>query len=327
MNDAEFPVQDEEAQARVEEGNIDIATVKTVLETALLTAQEPMTINELRRLFEEDLGVDTVRKLLEDIRSAWAGRGVELINVASGWRFRAKPEMQSFLDRLNPQKPPKYSRAVLETLAIIAYRQPVTRGDIEEIRGVVVSSNIVKLLESRGWIEVIGHREVPGRPALYATTRQFLDDLALRSVEELPPLDDLGALVETGASGVLPLDPTPPTEAAASRVDEISPAVQAESASANEVAEMTATSDSGDAAAEPSAANSAQAESDPTQNHEASAGPSAEEESPPVQEHGTDAMISAEEPGSPAEAGEADPPRSETSTTDQSIVMEESTRN
>ncbi|MPZ42217.1 MAG: SMC-Scp complex subunit ScpB [Betaproteobacteria bacterium] len=176
---------------------MDIDRAKNVLETALLTAQEPISVNELRRLFDQDLGAETLRRLLEDIRLQWAGRGVELVSVASGWRFRAKPEMQGFLDRLNPQKPPRYSRAVLETLAIIAYRQPVTRGDIEEVRGVVVSTNIVKALEARGWIEVIGHREVPGRPALYATTRQFLDDLCLRSLEELPALEDLGALVES----------------------------------------------------------------------------------------------------------------------------------
>lgn len=212
MNDAEFVVQEEGTRRSADESAVDIDLVKTVLETALLTAQEPMSLNELRRLFDQDLGVETVRRLLEDIRTAWSGRGVELINVASGWRFRAKPEMQSFLDRLNPQKPPKYSRAVLETLAIIAYRQPVTRGDIEEIRGVVVSTNIIKLLESRGWIEVIGHREVPGRPALYATTRQFLDDLALRSVEELPPLDDLGSLVEAGSTAELALESPTPTK-------------------------------------------------------------------------------------------------------------------
>lgn len=219
MNDAEVAVEeleDDLQNTAGDEGAIDVDKVKTILETALLTAQEPMSINELRKLFVEELGIETMRRLLEDIRADWSGRGVELINVASGWRFRAKPEMQSFLERLNPQRPPKYSRAVLETIAIIAYRQPVTRGDIEDIRGVAVSSNIVKLLETRGWIEVIGHREVPGRPALYATTRQFLDDLALRSVEELPPLDDLGGLVDPGANAELPLAAIEPANDATS---------------------------------------------------------------------------------------------------------------
>jgi segregation and condensation protein B len=176
--------------------NLDLAHVKTVLETALLTAQEPLSLTELRKLFEDALSNDTLRNVLEEIRSEWQGRGVELVGVASGWRFRARPETQKFLDRLDPQKPPRYSRAVLETLAIIAYRQPVTRGDIEEIRGVAVSSSILKSLEARGWIDVVGHREVPGRPALFATTRTFLDDLNLRTLEELPPLDDLGTLIE-----------------------------------------------------------------------------------------------------------------------------------
>jgi segregation and condensation protein B len=176
----------------------DLTQVKRVLETALLTSQEPLTLADLKRLFEEDLSNETLRKVLDDLRADWEGRGVELVSVASGWRFRARPESQRFLDRLEPQKPPKYSRAVLETLAIIAYRQPVTRGDIEDIRGVTVSSNILKSLEGRGWIEVVGNREVPGRPQLYATTKAFLDDLNLRSLEELPPLDDLGTLVESG---------------------------------------------------------------------------------------------------------------------------------
>jgi segregation and condensation protein B len=175
---------------------LDLNLVKSVLETALLASQEPLTLNDLKKLFDEELGSETLRKLLDDLKADWEGRGVELVNVASGWRFRARPEYQKFLDRLSPQKPPRYSRAVLETLAIIAYRQPVTRGDIEEIRGVVVSTNIIKALEARGWIDVVGHREVPGRPALYATTRTFLDDLNLRSLEELPPLDDLGTLVD-----------------------------------------------------------------------------------------------------------------------------------
>jgi segregation and condensation protein B len=177
--------------------NLDLTHVKVVLETALLASQEPLPATELRKLFDEEISHETVRSVLEELRSEWQDRGVELVNTASGWRFRTRPEYQAFLDRLNPQKPPRYSRAVLETLAIIAYRQPVTRGDIEEIRGVTVSGNIIKSLEMRGWIDVVGHREVPGRPALYATTRTFLDDLNLRSLEELPPLADLGALVDS----------------------------------------------------------------------------------------------------------------------------------
>jgi segregation and condensation protein B len=174
----------------------DVKHLKTVLETVLLSSQEPLPLAELKKLFDEDLPSDVIRRVLDDLRQDWQGRGVELVHVASGWRFRARPEYQPFLDRLNPQKPPRYSRAVLETLAIIAYKQPVTRGDIEEIRGVVVSANIVRALEARGWVEVVGHKEVPGRPELLATTKAFLDDLNVISLEELPPLDDLGSLVE-----------------------------------------------------------------------------------------------------------------------------------
>ena len=173
------------------------AQTKRVLEAALLSSAEPLSVADLRKLFDEDVGADVIRLMLEELRTEWAEKGAELVNVASGWRFRVRPAYQKFLDRLNPQKPPKYSRAVLETLAIIAYRQPVTRGDIEEIRGVTVSSGILKALEARGWIDEIGHREVPGRPVLYSTTRMFLDDLNLRSLDELPPLEDLGSLVET----------------------------------------------------------------------------------------------------------------------------------
>src|SRR5687767_618569 len=175
----------------------DLSDIKKVLEAALLTTQEPLPVAELRKLFDGDVSADIVRRALLELRGDWEGRGIELSQVASGWRFRARPEYQRYMDRLNPQKPPRYSRAVLETLAIIAYKQPVTRGDIEEIRGVVVSTNIIRALEARGWIDVVGHREVPGRPALYATTRAFLDDLNLRTLEELPPLDDLDSLVET----------------------------------------------------------------------------------------------------------------------------------
>ena len=170
--------------------------VKKVLEAALLTSPEPLPLSELKKLFSGELGSEILRRLLGELSRDWEGRGVELVQVASGWRFQAKAEMQEFLDRLNPQKPPRYSRAVLETLAIIAYRQPATRGDIEEIRGVAVASSVLKALESRGWISAVGHREVPGRPILYATTVEFLNDLGLRSLEELPPLEELGSLIE-----------------------------------------------------------------------------------------------------------------------------------
>ncbi len=173
--------------------NMNTQEAKIVLETALICAQEPLRVNDLRRLFDDDVGADTIRVLLDELRQDWRQRGVELVALASGWRFQSRPEMREYLDRLNPEKPPKYSRAVMETLAIIAYRQPVTRGDIEEIRGVTVSTEVIKKLEDRSWIEVIGHRDVPGRPALYATTKAFLDDLGLRTLDELPPLEDAQA--------------------------------------------------------------------------------------------------------------------------------------
>ena len=162
---------------------------KRVLETALICASQPMPLRDMRTLFDDELGPDTLRALLDELTRDWDGRGVELVALAQGWRFQSRPEMREFLDRLNPEKPPKYSRAVMETLAIIAYRQPVTRGDIEDIRGVTVASQIIKQLEDRGWVEAIGYREAPGRPALLATTRQFLDDLGLASLEQLPMLD------------------------------------------------------------------------------------------------------------------------------------------
>jgi segregation and condensation protein B len=172
------------------------AEAKTILEAALLASQEPLPVSELRRLFDEEIGADTLRRLLEELREAWKDRGVELANTASGWRFQTRAAFQKYLERISPEKPPRYSRAVLETLAIIAYRQPTTRGDIEDIRGVVVSAHIIKVLEERGWIDVVGHREVPGRPALYATTRTFLDDLGLRSLQELPPLEDIAKTLD-----------------------------------------------------------------------------------------------------------------------------------
>src|SRR5712664_2833074 len=164
---------------------------KRVLEAALLASQEPLGVLELKRLFEGDVNAETLRHLLAEIAEEWKGRAVELVSLASGWRFQTRPELQPYLDRLFPVKEPRYSRAVMETLAIIAYRQPVTRGDIEDVRVVSVSSQIIQALENRGWIDVVGQRESPGRPALYATTRQFLDDLGLRSLEELPPLEEI----------------------------------------------------------------------------------------------------------------------------------------
>ena len=177
---------------------IDVARLKNILETALLTTQEPLSLAELKKLSDAPVENNLIENLLEQLAQECAGRGVELNRVANGWRFRARPEMQAYLDRLNPQKPPRYSRAVMETLAIIAYRQPVTRGDIEEIRGVAVSSQILKTLEARGWIDVVGTRDAPGKPELFATTKQLLDDLNLRSLQELPPLEEIGSLLEHG---------------------------------------------------------------------------------------------------------------------------------
>ena len=172
----------------------NISELKIVLETALLSTREPLLISDMQRLFDEELSIEFLRRALDELRDDWQGRGVELALVASGWRFQTRPEYQHFINRLNPEKPPKYSRAVMETLAIIAYKQPVTRGDIEEIRGVTVNSQIIKTLEERDWIKVVGHRDVPGRPALFATTKSFLSDLNLRALDELPALLDLGSL-------------------------------------------------------------------------------------------------------------------------------------
>jgi segregation and condensation protein B len=170
---------------------------KKVLETALLCAHEPLSINDLKKLYQEggeaveDIDADKIRAMLEELRGDWSDKGIEIVALSTGWRFQSRPEMKRYLDRLNPEKPPRYSRATLETLAIIAYRQPVTRGDIEEIRGVTVNSQTIKMLEDRGWIESVGQRDVPGRPSLFATTRQFLDDLGLTSLDQLPPLQQV----------------------------------------------------------------------------------------------------------------------------------------
>ena len=200
---------------------------KRVLETALICAQQPLPMRDLLTLFDDQVGSDTIRDLLDELCRDWNGRGVELVALASGWRFQSRPEMRHWLDRLHPERPPKYSRAAMETLAIVAYRQPVTRGDIEDIRGVTVSTQIVKQLEDRGWIEPIGYREAPGRPALYATTRQFLDDLGLASLDQLPAIDSASAMlapdaaqasmlaVDDDAQGSLPLGDVAPVPASA----------------------------------------------------------------------------------------------------------------
>jgi segregation and condensation protein B len=189
---------------------MNTAEAKRILETALICAQQPLQMRDLRALFEDEVGADTIRDMLLALQLEWTPRGLELLNVASGWRFQSRPELRIYLDRLHPEKPPRYSRATLETLAIIAYRQPVTRGDIEDIRGVTVNALTLKHLEDRSWVEVIGHRESPGRPALFATTKHFLDDLGLNSLAQLPLLDhpaqQAGALEALGVGEVLSLE-------------------------------------------------------------------------------------------------------------------------
>lgn len=192
---------------------------KRVLETALICAQQPLPLREMGVLFTGALTADTLKLLLEDLQNDWSGRGVELVHVATGWRFQSRPQMREYLDRLHPEKPPRYTRATLETLAIIAYRQPVTRGDMEDIRGVTINSLLLKQLEDRGWVEVIGHRETVGRPGLYATTRQFLDDLGVESLDQLPAMDNAAGQasmleqIEFGLAASVASDAAPPAEA------------------------------------------------------------------------------------------------------------------
>jgi len=190
---------------------MNTAQAKRVLETALLCSAQPLSLRELRVLFDDALGADTLRLMLGELQLDWAQRGLELVAVSSGWRFQSRPEMREYLDRLHPEKPPKYTRAALETLAIIAYRQPVTRGDMEDIRGVTINSQILKQLEDRGWVEVIGHRETVGRPALYATTRQFLDDMGLASLDQLPLLGGVDGQTSALAQLVEDQGPVQPT--------------------------------------------------------------------------------------------------------------------
>lgn len=188
---------------------MNMTDASRILEAALLCADQALTVSDLSRLFEGTLAARDLQALLAELQTQWGDRGLELVCVASGWRFQSRPSMRPFLDRLHPEKPPRYSRAVLETLAIVAYRQPVTRGDMEDIRGVTIGAPLLKQLEDRGWVEVIGHRDTVGRPALYATTRQFLDDLGLKSLDALPPMDAASPLV-ADTLGVLAFDDTPP---------------------------------------------------------------------------------------------------------------------
>ena len=198
------------------------------MEAALLSSQEPLTLAQFKRLFDNEIGPDTLRRLLDELREEWNERAVELANLASGWRFQTRPSFQKFLDRLNHEKPPRYSRAVMETLAIIAYRQPVSRGDIEDIRGVAVAASVISSLEARGWIDVVGYRETPGRPALYATTKAFLDDLGLRSLQELPPLEEIARTLQMEPATAQPAANEPEPEPAQDEATDAGPARQAE---------------------------------------------------------------------------------------------------
>ena len=201
---------------------MNTADAKRILETALICSTQPLPVRELRVLFEDELGADTIKSLLIELQEDWTQRGLELVSVGSGWRFQSRPEMRDHLDRLHPEKPPRYTRAALETLAIIAYRQPVTRGDMEDIRGVTINSQILKQLEDRNWVEVIGHRETVGRPALYATTRQFLDDLGLGSLDQLPVIESpaqQGALLDALAEAASPDQPALPMDEPAAESD------------------------------------------------------------------------------------------------------------
>jgi len=240
-HDAPSPAEASLADTALAEVPGEVEEIKRVIEAALLVAGEPVPVAMLARLFDPALSADLTRRILETLKDDWAGRKIELVQVASGWRFQGRREIQLFLDRLSPERPPRYSRAVMETLAIIAYQQPVTRGDIEAIRGVAVSTNVVKALEDRQWIEVVGHRETPGRPALYATTKAFLDDLGLTSLAELPPLAELDP------SHLLEM-PDAPTKAAEAPLALASPILDADNAG---TAEPGAAGDRGEPATPP----------------------------------------------------------------------------
>ncbi|MGJ7613623.1 MULTISPECIES: SMC-Scp complex subunit ScpB [unclassified Variovorax] len=240
---------------------MNTADAKRILETALICSSQPLPVRDMRVLFDDGLGVDTIKVLLLELQEDWAQRGLELVSVGSGWRFQSRPEMRDHLDRLHPEKPPRYTRAALETLAIIAYRQPATRGDMEDIRGVTINSLILKQLEDRGWVEVIGHRETVGRPGLYATTRQFLDDLGLASLDQLPLIEtpaQQAALVDaleraSGEQQGLPMDAAPEMVDVAeiARVAEAPEALSAPETETEPEAESTAEPEPASAHAEP----------------------------------------------------------------------------
>ena len=274
--DAAETTQDEgESSALALPQTIEIGEAKRALEAVLMAASEPMAVNELKRIFDGELSGDTVRNILEELRNDWneRDRSVELALVASGYRFRIKPGFQQYLDKLSSEKPPRYSRAVLETLAIIAYRQPVTRGDIEDIRGVQVSPHILKTLQDRGWIDEIGHKEVVGRPALFATTRHFLDDLNLRSLEELPPLHELQATLDmTQAGAALSAGETPSLPGVAQSVEREESASEAAADIESSSDELNDVAEAADAAGESDAP--AHVDAEETQ-------PDAEHKSPP----------------------------------------------
>lgn len=222
------------------------ADAKRILEGALLAAQEPLSLNDLKRLFGNEISPDVLKNLLEELREDWRDRAVELVSVASGWRFQTRVDFQPYIERLSPERPPRYSRAVMETLAIVAYRQPVTRGDIEEIRGVAVTSQIIQSLESRGWIDAVGHRDTPGRPALYATTKKFLDDLGLRTLQELPPLEEVAKTLQLEPQAAVEIQedqPLPAAEAPSGPAGELPAAQEQPLQSAETEAELRSIED------------------------------------------------------------------------------------
>jgi segregation and condensation protein B len=270
---------------------MNTADAKRILETALICSSQPLPVRELRVLFDDELGADTIKTLLLELQEDWAQRGLELVSVGTGWRFQSRPELRDHLDRLHPEKPPRYTRAALETLAIIAYRQPVTRGDMEDIRGVTINSLILKQLEDRNWVEVIGHRETVGRPALYATTRQFLDDLGIESLDQLPIVQTpaqqaalIDALDQAAGEGqpALPIDePADETTAGPSLDAAIDGRVEADAPVEVEVLVEGEAPVESAAESEPSAAADGEAEAEPANEPEAESSSSIDADAPP----------------------------------------------